>query len=295
VLINEVLTTLQANGRPSFSCEFFPPKTPAGEATLWNTLATLQPFKPSFVSVTYGAGGSTQDTSLDITSQIVRDTAIPTLAHLTCVGATGGQLSDAVDRLAQRGVRNILALRGDPVAGVGAAWETADGGFTYAIELVELLAARGDFSIGVAAFPEGHPESASLAQDAQVLADKQTAGAHFAITNLFFSADKYFAMVEQAAARGCDMPILPGLMPVTNFGQIERMPAMSGAQFPPALAQRFEAVRDDEAAVRELGIEVTTELSQELLAGGAPGVHLYTLNHSSATKRIFENLGVASD
>jgi methylenetetrahydrofolate reductase (NADPH) len=169
---------------------------------------------------------------------------------------------------------------------------TAKDGFTYAIELVEMLRSRGDFSIGVAAFPEGHPESKSLDDDAKVLAAKQKAGADFAITNLFFSAERYFDMIERATSFGCDMPILPGLMPVTNVSQIQRFAALTGAQFPSELADRFDAVKDDADAVKELGIQIATELSEQLLAGGAPGIHLYTLNHSTATRRVFENLGV---
>ena len=184
---------------PTFSCEFFPPKTPEGEATLWKTIESLQHFRPDFVSVTYGAGGSNQDTSLDITSKMVNEHHIPTLAHLTCVGRTSTELAHIVDLYSAAGVHDILALRGDPVAGAGTPWQTTPGGFTYAIELVEMLRERGDFSIGVSAFPEGHPESASREQDARVLADKQKAGAHFAMTNLFFFADDYFRMVDDAA------------------------------------------------------------------------------------------------
>lgn len=278
--------------QPSFSCEFFPPKSAEGEATLWNTLSTLQPYLPSFVSVTYGAGGSTQDSTLNITARIAAETSIPVLAHLTCVGASAVELDSVIESFKQVGVQNILALRGDPVTGPGTPWVTAKDGFTYAIELVEMLRSRGDFSIGVAAFPEGHPESGSLDDDAKVLAAKQQAGADFAITNLFFSADRYFDMIDRAAAFGCDMPIVPGLMPVTNVAQIQRFTALSGAHFPDELSERFEVVKDDAVAVKELGIEITTELSQKLIAGGAPGVHLYTLNHSTATRRVFENLGV---
>ena len=294
VLIRDVLKQLQADGQLSFSCEFFPPKSLDGEVTLWNTIEKLQPFSPSFVSVTYGAGGSTQDVSLGVTQRIVHETGMPTLAHLTCVGASRAELSAIVDKFAEAGIENILALRGDPTSGPGTPWVTAEGGFTYAIELVEMLSERGGFSIGVAVFPEGHPESSSLDQDARVLADKQRAGADFAVTNLFFSAKHYFDMVDRAAAFGCDMPILPGLMPVTNFNQIARFAALSGAEFPQQLAQKFEAIKDDSEAVINLGIESTTELAQELIAGGAPGIHLYTLNRSRSTRDIFTNLGVSA-
>jgi methylenetetrahydrofolate reductase (NADPH) len=292
VSIKQVLTAKLALNQPTFSCEFFPPKTSEGETTLWNTLSTLQPYSPDFVSVTYGAGGSTQDLTLGITARITAETSIPVLAHLTCVGASATELEDVIDSFKAVGVTNILALRGDPVTGPGTPWVTAKDGFTYSIELVEMLRSRGDFSIGVAAFPEGHPESHSLDDDAKVLAAKQHAGADFGITNLFFSADKYFDMVDRASSFGCDFPILPGLMPVTNVSQIQRFAALSGAEFPADLAARFEAVKEDSDAVKELGIEITTELSEKLLAGGAPGIHLYTLNHSTATRRVFENLGV---
>ena len=292
VSIKQVLAQKAAANVPSYSCEFFPPKTPEGLVTLWNTVATLQPYNPAFVSVTYGAGGSTQDATLEITARITQETAIPVLAHLTCVGASVTQLTHVIDSFEQVGVRDILALRGDPVTGPGTAWVGTEDGLNYAIDLVHLLRSRGEFSIGVAAFPEGHPESKTPDDDARVLAEKQQAGADFAITNLFFSAERYFDMLERATAFGCDMPILPGLMPVTNVSQIERFAALSGAEFPVELAQRFDAVREDSDAVKELGIEITTELSQKLLAGGAPGIHLYTLNHSTATRRVFENLGV---
>lgn len=293
MLIRNVLRDLRTAGLLSYSCEFFPPKTPEGEATLWSTLEKLRPFSPSFVSVTYGAGGSTQDVSLGVTERIVKQTGIPTLAHLTCVGASRSELADTIDSFAAAGINNILALRGDPVSGPGTPWVTADGGLTYAIELVGMLRERGDFSVGVSAFPEGHPESRNLDADAKVLADKQKAGADFAVTNLFFAADHYFDMVERASKFGCDMPILPGLMPVTSFKQIERFATLSGAEFPADLAARFDAIRDDAEAVIELGIESTTLLAQQLIAGGAPGVHLYTLNRSRSTREIFTNLGVA--
>lgn len=292
VLIRDVLADLRNRGELSFSCEFFPPKTSEAETTLWSTLDTLGAFAPSFVSVTYGAGGSTQEISLGVTRHIIESSGLPTLAHLTCVGASKAELEAIIDSFAEAGVHNILALRGDPAAGPGTPWVTADGGFTYAIELVELLSQRGDFSIAVSAFPEGHPESQSLDADAKVLADKQRAGADFAITNLFFTASHYFDLVERAAKFGCDMPILPGLMPVTSFSQIQRFRTLSGAEFPTSLANKFEAIKDDPEAVISLGIDATTALAHELIDGGAPGVHLYTLNRSRSTKAILSNLGV---
>jgi methylenetetrahydrofolate reductase (NADPH) len=281
-------------GKPTFSCEFFPPKTADGEATLWNTIDSLSKYRPDFVSVTYGAGGSNQETSLHVTSTLVNQKQLATIAHLTCVGRTAAELSDIVDLYANAGVRDILALRGDPVTGAGTAWQTTPGGFTYAIELVEMLRNKGEFSIGVAAFPEGHPESHSREQDARVLADKQKAGAHFAMTNLFFNVDDYFRMIDDAAKFGCDMPIVPGLMPLTNVSQIERFTTLSGAAFPASLAEKFRAISDDADAVLALGVEVATELAQKLLHGGAPGIHIYSLNKATSTARIFDNLGVAT-
>lgn len=292
MLIRDVLANLRERGELSYSCEFFPPKTEEGQHTLKTTLDKLVAFAPSFVSVTYGAGGSTQDLSLDVTRNIIETSGLPTLAHLTCVGANRAELAATIDRFAEAGVHNILALRGDPIAGPGTPWVTTLGGFTYAIELVEMLRERGDFSIGVSAFPEGHPESSSLDADAKVLADKQRAGADFAITNLFFAAHHYFDLVDRAAKFGCDMPILPGLMPVTAFSQIERFATLSGAEFPQELAERFAAIKDDAEAVINLGIESTTALAEQLISGGAPGVHLYPLNRSRSTRAILTNLGV---
>lgn len=288
--ISDILAEHQAASRPTFSCEFFPPKTPDGETVLWQTIDALAPYSLDFVSVTYGAGGSTQTTSTRINREMIAEKKLTTLAHLTCVGASAVELEAVVDELAAAGVENILALRGDPVTGPGSAWVTTPGGYTYSVELVRALAARQSFSIGVAAWPERHPESKSLEQDAEVLAMKQQAGAHFAITNLFFRADKYFELVELAAKHGSTLPIIPGLMPVTNFAQIDRFTEKLGAELPAELRQKFAAVAEDADAVRDLGVEVATELSRELLAGGAPGIHLYTLNRSDSSRRVLDNL-----
>jgi methylenetetrahydrofolate reductase (NADPH) len=280
------------SGQPTFSCEFFPPKTEEGFATLWQTIETLAPFNPDFVSVTYGAGGSTQSTSRDITAKIVADFNIPTLAHLTCVGSTSEELSNIVKDYAKLGIHNILALRGDPVAGPGTKWISTPNGFDYASQLVELLNSLNDFSIGVAAFPEKHPESKSLEFDAQILLQKQKAGADFAITNLFFEASHYFKLVDLLREIGCTIPVIPGIMPVTSFNQIERFTALSGAVFPSDLRDQFRAIADDGDAIVELGVKAATNLCKELLAGGAPGIHMYTLNRSTSTQAVFENLGL---
>ncbi len=216
--------------------------------------------------------------------------ACSTVAHLTCVDASVEELRAVIRRFLDAGIRSVLALRGDPTAGPDAAWETHPQGFRYAIQLVALLRELGDFTIGVAAFPEKHPESPSIQHDCRVLAEKQRAGADYAITQLFFRPVDYFALVDRAHAAGVTMPIIPGVMPVTNLGQIERFASLSGAEFPAALRERFEAVRDDEAAVRELGIQVAVELSTSLMQGGAPGLHFYTMNKSTSTLRVFERL-----
>ena len=278
-----------ASQTPIFSAEFFPPKNETGLSALWQTIEELAVFNLDFVSVTYGAGGSTQDKSLDVTQRIVHDFELPTLAHLTCVSKTASELDAIVDSFVSAGANDILALRGDPPAGIGTAWIGTEGGYSYASQLVESLKARGDVGIAVAAFPEGHPESDSLSRDIDVLLQKQSAGASFAITNLFFTADKYFDLVSNAKLAGVDIPILPGLMPVTNLNQIERFASMSGAEFPVGLVARFEACAD-EADVKAVGVEVATDLAQSLLRGGAPGIHLYTLNKSSASAEILRNL-----
>lgn len=280
------------SGRPTFSCEFFPPKTEEGFETLWQTIKTLAPYRPDFVSVTYGAGGSTQSTSRDVTAKIVSDFNIPTLAHLTCVGSTKDELENIANEYAKLGIHNILALRGDPVAGPGTKWVSTPNGFDYASQLVELLHELGNFSIGVAAFPEKHPESDSLEKDAQVLLAKQEAGADFAITNLFFEASHYFRLLELMEKIGCSIPVIPGIMPLTNISQIERFTTLSGAVFPSELANRFRQIENDPNAIVDLGVEAATKLCEELLAGGAPGIHLYPLNRSTSSQRIFENLGL---
>lgn len=289
-LIRDVIAA--KNGAPTFSCEFFPPKTDEGFATLWQTIETLAPYSLDFVSVTYGAGGSTQSTSRDVTAKIVADFNIPTLAHLTCVGSTSDELTAIVKDYANLGIHNILALRGDPVAGPGTPWVSTPGGFDYASELVELLNSLNDFSIAVAAFPGKHPESVSLEFDAEILLKKQEAGADFAITNLFFDVKYYFELIDLLKKVGCTIPVIPGIMPVTNVNQIDRFTTLSGAVFPSDLKTKFLSVADNQEAVIELGIESATNLAKELLAGGAPGIHTYTLNRSTSTQAIFENLGL---
>ena len=280
--------------RPTVSFELFPPKTDAGETGLWETVHKLEPLDPDFVSITYGAGGSTQQRTLRIAEQMVERTDLAVVGHLTCVGATREELRDVIEQYAAAGVTSILALRGDPPEGIGAPWHSHPGGLDHADELVRLIGQVGDFTVGVAAFPEVHPESASVDEDARVLATKQDAGASFAVTQLFFRASDYFRLVERSAEHGCTMPILPGIMPVTNLAQIERFAQMSGAEFPVTLAARFHEVADDPQAVRAVGVEVAAELSRELLDDGAPGLHFYTLNRSTATIEVHDALGLGA-
>jgi methylenetetrahydrofolate reductase (NADPH) len=276
--------------RPSFSFEFFPPKTDVGEANLWQAIRELEPYNPTFVSVTYGAGGSDRDRTLRVVQRIAAETSMVPMAHLTCVAATREEVVAVVDELAAAGIRNIMALRGDMPGGFDVRWEATAGGLAHADELVRLIREHGDFCVGVASFPEGHPESPDRDTDARHLAAKLNAGADFATTNLFFRAEDYFSHVEMVRAHGAPQPILPGVMPVTDVAQIERMAAMSGAAFPAEVADRLRGVADDPDKVRALGVEIATELCTELLAGGAPGVHFYTLNRSTATREIWANL-----
>lgn len=279
-----------ASGERVFSFEFFPPQTDAGEQHLWSAISELAPLAPTFVSVTYGAGGSTRDRTVRITSRILAETGMDAVAHLTCVGSREPELREILDSYRAAGISNLLALRGDPPGGPGTPWQRTPGGLSHADELVRLARASADFTIGVAAFPEGHPESADLVADARVLAGKQRAGASFAITQFFFDVQDYFDLVQRAAEQGVTMPILPGIMPVTNVRQIERFAVLSGAQFPAELARRFHDIADQPSAVTDLGIQVATELAEKLLAGGAPGLHFYTLNRSTATREIFARL-----
>jgi methylenetetrahydrofolate reductase (NADPH) len=279
-----------ASGRRSCSFEFFPPKTDAGERTLWQAIRELEPLAPTFVSVTYGAGGSTRDRTIRVTERIATETTLIPLGHLTCVGSSRAELRQVIGAYADAGVRNVLALRGDPPGGVEETWEAHPEGLHHAVDLVTLVRQLGDFCVGVAAFPEGHPESTDPDIDARYLARKCAAGACFAITQFFFDADDYFRLRDRASAYGCAIPIIPGIMPVTNLSQIERMAQLSGAAFPPALADRLREVQDDPAAVRAIGVEVAADLTERLLAGGAPGAHFYTLNRSTATREVYQRL-----
>ncbi len=282
------IADLLAAGR-TCSFEFFPPKTDEAARALEQTIAELAPLDPSFVSVTYGAGGSTRERTRDVVINIERNIGITAMAHLTCVGHTRQQLDSLLDDYEEAGVSNILALAGDPI--VDDDGVVADSEFEYAMELVELIKDKGGFSIGVAAHPEGHPRSADLYADRRHLADKLEA-ADFAITQFFFEPEPYLRLVEGLDAFGCAKPVLPGIMPVTNAAQVVRFAQLAGAEFPVHLAARFDAVADDPEAVRALGVELASALCQRLLDEGAPGLHFYTLNRSTATREIAANLGL---
>jgi len=288
----EFVRDLLARGDKSFSFEFFPPSTDEGEVALWSALDELEPLKPTFVSVTFGAGGSTRDRTVAITGRIARHTTMIPVGHLTCVSASVAETEAVIAEYQNAGVGNILALRGDPPGGPDAQWEPHPDGLNHADELVRLVRASGDFCVGVAAFPDTHPASESINNDIEVLLAKQQAGAEFAITQFFFEADKYFDLVNRSRDAGVTIPIIPGIMPVTNLAQITRFATLSGAQFPAAFAAELAAVSESE--VREIGIGAASKLCADLLEGGAPGLHFYTLNRSTATREIYTQLGLSA-
>ena len=270
---------------PVISFEFFPPKTPEAEARLFDTVAQLAPLQPTFVSVTYGAGGTTRRLTRDIVARIKREIGIEAMAHLTCVGHTATELAEILDDLTAAGIENVLALRGDPPRGQTAFTPVA-GGFAHGSDLAAFIRARWDVCIVGAAYPETHPESADLETDLGYTKRKVEAGAEVLITQLFFEAATYFAFVERARAAAITVPIVPGIMPITNVGQIERFTSMCGASIPASLRDLLTSVRDDDAAVTAIGIEWARDQCRTLLEGGAPGLHFYTLNRSHSTQEI---------
>jgi len=281
------------NGKPSISFEFFPPKSDAAAAQLEQTIAELSALDPAFVSVTYGAGGSTREKTLEIVSRIRRQTGIEAMAHLTCVGATREDIGAVVDRLVAAGVTNILALRGDPPKGE-TSFIPVDGGFVYASELVAFIRERhgASLSVGGAAYPEKHVECADYETDLNNLTHKVEAGVDFLITQLFFDNRRYWEFCERARAAGIRVPILPGIMPITNVAQVDRWVAC-GASLPIQLATELNRRRPDPQAVMQLGVAHATAQCIDLLRGGSPGIHFYTLNKSTAAKDVFAELRVA--
>ena len=272
---------------PSTSFEFFPPRTPEAEAVLEETLVALAPLAPTFVSVTYGAGGTTRERTHDLVVRINRMPGMTAMAHLTCVGHRRAELEAIVTRYLDEGVVNILALGGDPPADV----DVEPGELEHAIDLVRLIRSVGDASIGVAAFPEPHPRSPDLATDRRRTAEK-LAEADFAVTQFFFEAHHYFELVAALADLGVDKPVVPGIMPVQSLGAVKRMTEMQGSEFPAWLEAKLRDAGDDPEAVRRVGIDEATRLCRELLDGGAPGLHFFTLNRSTATREISANLGL---
>jgi methylenetetrahydrofolate reductase (NADPH) len=278
--------------RPVFSFEFFPPKTDEGQRTLEQTLAVLKDDRPDYVSVTYGAGGSTRDRTVEITKWIKQDLGIEAMAHLSCVGEAKERLVEILGELEACGIENVLALRGDPPRGE-TEWTPHPGGLHYSVELIELVGEGFDFSIGAACFPEVHPEAPSLEEDLRYAKRKVDAGAGFLITQLFFDNELYFDFVDEARAAGISVPIVPGIMPITNFKQIKTITGMCGASIPAELERELNERADDPEAVAELGVAYATLQCSDLLARGAPGVHFYTLNRSPATRAILAALRAA--
>jgi methylenetetrahydrofolate reductase (NADPH) len=286
MLIDQLLANAE---EPVFSFEFFPPKTDEGEQNLRQALQALRPLEPDFVSVTYGAAGSTRGLTLELTKWIKQDLGIEAMAHLSCVGATRDELCVILDSLDAAGIENVLALRGDPPRGE-TEWRPHPGGLRYSSELASLISDRYPFSVGAACFPEVHPEATDLAADLRFLKHKVDCGASFLVTQLFFDNDLYFRFVEEARAAGIDVPILPGIMPITDVAQIKTITGMCGATIPQELLEQLESRAGNAGAVVELGVSYATLQCAELLARGAPGIHFYTLNRSPATRAILSAL-----
>lgn len=292
VLTMRLDTVLERRREPMFSFEFFPPKTDEGVTQLFEAISHLRELEPTFVSVTYGAGGSVRTRTVDLVARIRRELDIEPVAHLTCVDATVDDLNEILEGLRGAGIDNVLALRGDAPDGVERFTPTA-GGLAYGNELIELITGRYDFCVGSACYPEKHPESADADEDVRSAKRKEDAGASYLITNLFFDNPMYFDFVARARAAGVSVPIIPGIMPVTNVGQIRRFTSKIGASIPDALLDALRSREDDPEAVLQLGVAWATLQCAELLAGGAPGVHFFTMNRSPATRAILSALRAA--
>jgi methylenetetrahydrofolate reductase (NADPH) len=288
VRITEILEAAGRRGEPVFTFEFFPPKTEEGERALMETVGALRPLQPAWVSVTYGAGGSTRAKTVELVRRLKRESGIEPMAHVTCVGASRDEVADLLDEVAAAGVQNVLALRGDPPRGESA-FKPHPGGFRFASELIAFIRAepkRWPFCIGAAAYPEGHPETPDLDADLRHLVAKVDAGTDFLVTQLFFDNGAYDRFVQRARAAGIRVPILPGIMPFTNVEQVERFTATCGASIPRRLHDAMEAHRSDPDGARELGVAYSSLQCQELLRSGVPGIHFYTLNRSPSTRAI---------
>ena len=278
-----------AGEHPSFSFEFFPPKDAEGTDQLYRTIADLRAFAPTYVSVTYGAGGSTRRLTVDLVRRIRAETGIETMAHLTCVDASRAELAEVLDELRDGGIENVLALRGDPPKGA-TLFEQPPGGFAHAAELVGFIRSRYDLCLAAACYPEKHPEAPDLATDLRHLKSKVDAGAELLITQLFFDNDLYFRFVDRAVREGIHVPILAGIMPITNVSQVKRFTAMCGATIPRSLMDRLEATQGQPCEVRAVGVEHAVRQCEQLLERGVPGIHFYTLNRSPATRLVLRAL-----
>jgi methylenetetrahydrofolate reductase (NADPH) len=274
---------------PTFSFEFFPPKTPEGEENLYKALRELRPLDPAYVSVTYGAGGSTRTKTLEIVGRIKEEFGLEAMAHFTCVGATTEELRATLDQMAELGLDNVLALRGDPPQGQ-AEWTQTEGGLEFSNELVRLIRGGYPFAVGAACFPETHIHATSPEDDLRYLKEKVDAGVDFLITQMFFDNALYVDFVERARAIGVTVPIIPGIWPITSYAQIAKVTNMCGATMPEHVLAELEARRDDPEAVAEFGVSYATMQCADLLASGAPGIHFYTLNRSPATRAILSAL-----